>query len=90
MKKRNIDITPELIKDELKNIFVENCGDKDRDSSTCPDCELCIYFEGYEISFDKMVEDFYKNYRDKLFDKISETEFRKMIEQFYQYYMNIQ
>ena len=56
---KEIDIALEKIKDELKNIFVENCDDKEKDLANCPDCELYIYFEEYDINFDKMAEDFY-------------------------------
>jgi hypothetical protein len=43
----------DLIAGEFQKRFVKDCGDKDRDMSTCPECDLCPYFgEGtaYEAS----------------------------------------
>ena len=89
-KREIIDISPEYIKDEFKNIFVENCGDKKRDMAICPDCEGCAYFDGYEISFDEMVKNFFKTFKSKLSKKIAVTELRKMVKQSYNEYTRIQ
>jgi len=36
---------------EIKKIIATSCGSKDRDMSTCPECELCPYFgEGADIA----------------------------------------
>lgn len=43
----------DLIAGEFQKRFVRDCSDKDRDMSTCPECDLCPYFgEGtaYEAS----------------------------------------
>lgn len=34
----------DLIADEFQKRFVTDCVDKDRDMSTCPECDLCSYF----------------------------------------------
>ncbi len=83
-----VTISPNSLKNEFKNLFVGNCGDKDRDMSICPNCEECPYFEGHEISFNEMVEVFIKTFRRKINEKISDTEYREVIKQFYQNYMS--
>lgn len=52
-KTKKIQNIIDLIADEFQKRFVRDCDDKNRDMSTCPECDLCPYFgEGtaYEAS----------------------------------------
>ncbi len=67
-KTKRIQKLIELIVGEFQKRFVRDCGDKDRDMSACPECDLCPYFgEGtaYEASsmFQERVLKFISLYR---------------------------
>lgn len=43
-KRKRIQSIINLLASEFNKRFVKYCDDKDRDMSTCPDCDLCPYF----------------------------------------------
>jgi hypothetical protein len=43
-KTKRIQQIIDMIAGEFQRRYVINCQDKDRDMSTCPDCDLCAYF----------------------------------------------
>jgi hypothetical protein len=54
--KKRADELLDYIADIFQSRFVANCKDADRDMSSCPDCNLCAYFDSYNLSFRLMAQ----------------------------------
>ncbi len=65
-KKENKEHQIQLTERDLAVFYYYNCDDKDRDMSTCPDCEFCPYFdlarEEFKLIMEKMPSNYTKDY----------------------------